>query len=197
MPMPAIGTSSHKASSNPKQACQMATYVYQVPKVRRQLNSLTGAAAAGLMVGGADGTACSRAVVRGRMGGSSVGSYHLDLALAVLNLGLEPLQVRNVAANLGNVAPAAAELHDGDGAAHEQREDGDDHRQAKRDPDRDDDRRHARSKDGVLCVVLDGEEHGSVAGHVEAFSEHAPHHLHLALHDREQDRLRLCAVLRE
>jgi hypothetical protein len=117
--------------------------------------------------------------------------------LAVLDLGLEPLQVRGATADVRNVLPAAAELHDGDGAAHEQREEGDDHRQAKRDPDRDDDRRHARAEDGVLCVVLDGEENGSVAGHVEAFSEHAPHHLHLALHDREQDRLRLCAVLRE
>ena len=42
------------------------------------------------------------------------GSNHSDRALAVLDLGLEPLQVRDATADVRNVLPAAAELHDED-----------------------------------------------------------------------------------
>jgi hypothetical protein len=124
-------------------------------------------------------------------------THQLDLAFAVLDLRLEPLQVWQAPADLGNVAPATAELHDGNRPTHEQREEGDDGRQAKRDPSRDDDRRHARSEDWGLSIILDGEENGCIARHIEAFAEDAERHLHLALHDRKESRLRLRAVLRK
>ncbi len=88
MPMPAIGTSSHKASTNPKQACKMATTI--------KFRSATSAG-----VHPSD-----------RCGG--FGGDHSDRALAVLDLRLEPLQVRDATADMGNVPPSAAELRDED-----------------------------------------------------------------------------------
>ena len=47
-------------------------------------------------------------------GGGGAESNHSDRALAVLDLGLEPLQVRDATTDVGNILPAAAELHDED-----------------------------------------------------------------------------------
>ena len=57
--------------------------------------------------------ACMSACVRGWVVAGG-GSNHSDRALTVLDLGLEPLQVRDATADVRNVLPAAAELHDED-----------------------------------------------------------------------------------
>ena len=88
MPIPAIGTSSHKASTNPKQACKKATNIKFQSPASASVYSKTDA------------------------GGGR--SNHSDRALAVLDLGLEPLEVRDATADVRNVLPAAAELHDED-----------------------------------------------------------------------------------
>ena len=68
----------------------------------------------GARVDGGEWCKCVSVCVCVCVRGDGSGSNHSDRALTVLDLGLEPLQVRDAAADVRNVLPAAAELHDED-----------------------------------------------------------------------------------